>query len=61
MCIQYGFSLTLFQYAVMPVFWTFIFNNHHIGGCAIKIVPLFSLYFGQSVMLHILVLLLKLC
>lgn len=42
-------------------FLTFIFSNHHTRGYAIKIVPLFSLHFGCSVMLHIFILLLKLC
>lgn len=42
-------------------FLVFMLSSCHIGGYAIKIAPPFSLYFGQSVIFHILPLLLKLC
>lgn len=59
MNIQCTFSLTLFSYAVMSL--ACILSGLYSGGYAVKTVPFSNLYFGQPVMLHIFMLLPKLC
>lgn len=49
------------HYSSMVMSFFHLKKNHHIRGYAIKIVPPFSLYFGQSVVFTIFILLLKLC
>lgn len=60
-CISSMYFPLHYSNVQLCLFLTFILSNHHIGDYAIKTVPFFSLYFGQSVMLPNFILLLKLC